>query len=140
MHRFALALAPAALLAACATPQQRCIAEATQNLTVVNQLVAQLELDIERGYGVKQTQVVTPMWRPCYRHDGWIEPDHHGRPYFGGPQMCLEDTVRTVNTPVAIDLADAKRKLASLKQKQAELNHQAGPAIAQCQALYPQTN
>lgn len=145
MRRAALAL-PLLMLAACATPRERCIANATHDLTVVDHLIAQLQLDIARGYGTKQTQVIVPMWQPCFpppvvydHHGDHGDHGHHdrGHPHFIGPDMCMQNTVQTTTTPVAIDLAQAKKTLAELKKKRVELNAQAGPAIAQCQALYP---
>jgi hypothetical protein len=137
MRRAVLAL-PLLMLAACATPRERCIADASHDLTVVDHLIAQLERDIARGYGTRQTQVIVPMWRPCFP-PRVVHGRHRGRdhPHYAGPNMCWQDTVQTTTTPVAIDLAQAKKTLAELKKKQVELNRQAGPAIAQCQALYP---
>lgn len=141
MRPIAFALPALCLLGACATPQQQCVATATHDLVVVNHLVAQLQVDIDRGYGMKQSQIVTPMWRPCFGHGGWgddwDDPHGHHHARFTGPDLCLDDNVQTVSTPVAIDLAQARQTLAELKRKQAELNREAGPAIAQCQALYP---
>ncbi|WP_127901868.1 hypothetical protein [Solirhodobacter olei] len=137
MRRLALLL-PVLALAACATPRERCIADATHDLTVVNQLIAQLEGDLDRGYALKEHQTIVPLWRPCFPpprrgfhgRDGW-----HDEP---GPTMCWQDTVQTTTHPVAIDLAQTKRTLAGLKAKRAELNRRAGPAIAACQATYPE--
>ena len=52
--------------------------------------------------------------------------------------MCLDDFTRTVQRPVAIDLAEAKRKLAQLAIKRRQLDRQAGRDIAACRATYPE--
>lgn len=135
MRRLCLALSAVLALAACGTPQQRCIADATRDLSVVSHLIAQLQTDIARGYGMRETQIVTPVWRPCF-HGPRPEGARHSRPI--GPDMCFDDELQTVQTPVAIDLARAQQTLAGLKKKQAELMSRAGPAVEQCKALYPE--
>lgn len=115
------------LLAACATPQARCIAQATRDQVVVNNLIAQLEGDLARGYALKSVQVVRPVWRPC--HDWYHHP--------GAPMMCWYDELATVHKPVTIDVAATKKRLADLKKKQAELARTTPPRVADCQARYP---
>lgn len=116
------------LLSACATPRERCIADATRDQVVVTQLVAQLEADLARGYGMKSVQVVTPVWRPCH---GWY---HHP----GAPMMCWRDEISMVQKPVPIDLAATKARLAELKAKQADLANATPARVAACQTQYPQ--
>jgi hypothetical protein len=139
-------------VAACSTPQERCVADATQDLTVVTTLVNRLQTDLARGYGMQETQIVTPMWRPCGFPGGYGGWDGHQRPHgdhdgdHGGgrplrpsaPDMCMDDVVQTVQTPVAIDLEATQRQLDALRRKQADLSRAAAPRIAQCQAQYPE--
>lgn len=139
-------------LAACSTPQERCIADATHDLTVVTTLANRLQADLARGYGLQESQVVTPVWRPCgfpgggygphggYHARGDHDGDHGGvhAHYYAAPDMCMEDDVRTVQTPVAIDLVATRRQLDALRRKQAELSRAATPQVAQCQAQYPE--
>lgn len=145
---FALGLS----LAACSTPQERCVADATHDLTVVTTLANRLQADLARGYGLQDTQIVTPMWRPCGFPGGFGGWDGQQRPHgdhdgdHGGgrpsrpsaPDMCMDDVVQTVQTPVAIDLVATQRQLDALRRKQAELSRAAAPLIAQCQAQYPE--
>ena len=144
-------------VAACSTPRERCVTDATHDLSVVTTLVNRLQADLARGYGIQETQTVTPMWRPCGFPGGGFGPgDGHHRPHgdHGGdndghhdgghpprpsvPDMCMADVVQTVQTPVAIDLVATQRQLDALRRKQAELSRAAAPRIAQCQAQYPE--
>lgn len=131
----ALFVLPVLMLSACATPRERCISDATQNLRVVNGLISQLETDIARGYGTEERQTIVPSWRPCHHHR--LIRDEKGNLIYPGPDMCFGDTVQTETRPVAIDLAEARKTLAELKKKSSELSRQAGPAVAQCESLYP---
>lgn len=147
-----LALVTVALgLAACSTPQQRCISDATRDLNVVNGLITRIEGDLARGYGLADKQVVSTVWRPChfYRPPMPLPPPGPGpgpgghRPPpppmpFMGPDMCTDDVVQTVQVPVAIDVQAERQQLAELRRKQAELSRAAGPAVAQCKAQYPE--
>jgi hypothetical protein len=134
--RLALALLPALALAACATPQQRCINSVTRDLRVVTDLIAQTEINLARGYGTVEQTVFVPTMGSCggawpvQRADGttdvvWV------------PQMCWQDQAVTVERAVAIDLAAERRKLQELRQQQARLNKLAAPAVEQCRATYP---
>lgn len=113
-------------LAACATPQQRCINGQTRDLRVVNRLIAQLETDIARGYRLQPTVTYMPQWRFCG------PPRRHY-----GPSMCLDDIPQTVARPVPFDIAEAKRQLAQLKAKRNELERKVWPAVEECRAAYP---
>ena len=134
-------------LAACSTPQQRCISDATRDLNVVTALIARIEGDLARGYGLADKQVVSTVWRPChyYRPPMPLPPPPPGtvgqRPPpmpFMGPQMCTDDVVQTIQVPVPIDVQAERRQLEDLRRKQAELSRAAGPAVAQCKAQYPE--
>ncbi|GHD98699.1 hypothetical protein U879_15615 [Defluviimonas sp. 20V17] len=120
------ALAIVLTLAACATPQQRCINQHTRDLRVVEGLIARLKTDIARGYALVPTPTVMPRWVFC------------GGPYSDdGPGMCLIDTPATVARPAAFDIAEAKRQLAQLEVKRRELERTASPAVEACRAAFP---
>ncbi len=128
--RAALPIALVLTLAACATPQQQCINTATHDLRVVDGLIAQLQTDIARGYGTTLATQTSPEWRMCGGHF-----DRPGRR--DEPHMCFVDVTSTVSVPVAINLDEAQRTLASLKRKRESLVKQANAGVAQCQAQYP---
>lgn len=138
MPRAPLALAFAALLAACGTPQERCIDTATRDLRVVEGLISGLERDLARGYTVDYYQVSETRWVPCTSYvyvPGRGDRRGHYRPVH---RMCLDDTVRTVSRPRAIDLAAERRNLNELRLKRAELARTADAAVAQCRAQFPE--
>lgn len=120
-------------LAACGTPQERCIARETRDLRILGRLIAETEADLKRGYALEEVTVWTPRWRAC---EGQPAPAPGGEPTL--PQMCLEDEAQTVTRPKAIDLAQTRSMLAEMRQKEAELTRAAGPAIDACKATYPQ--
>jgi len=125
MHiaRYAPALFALAL-AGCATPQERCIRDATRDLRTVNALIAESEATIDRGYAlVEEQRLVSVGFGYCI--------GGHGRV---GYRFCGETYTTTVRRPVAVDLDVERRKLAGLRGKAAELEREAGPAVAQCQA------
>ena len=126
MHmRPILLLTLIATLAACGTPRQMCEATATKDLRVVNKLVADTELNIARGYGIVQVPSVRTGLQLCA--GGGDEPF----------LFCSTQDVTMQNKPVALDLNAERAKLASLRQKQAELNAFAAARLGQCQAQYP---
>ena len=135
--RAPLALLPLLLLAACGTPQQRCINSVTRDLQVVNDLISQSEINLARGYGTVQQTTVMPTVQPCGGNVPVRQPNG-GVQWVYVPQNCWVDEAFTTTRAVAIDLDAEKQKLAQLRQQQARLNKQAAPAVAQCKALYPQ--
>ena len=122
-----------ALLAACGTPQEQCIAGVTRDIRVLDRLIAESEANLQRGYALRE--VVIPDSRYVLCHPG--RPAAAGQPAIA-PQYCWRDFDRTVTRPAAINLADERVKLAEMKKKQAQLSRAAAPAIAQCRALYPE--
>lgn len=119
--------APAPLLlalAACATPQERCIRDATRDLRTVNALIAESEATLARGYAIVEEQrLVHVGFGYCIGGRGRV-----------GYRFCGETYPTTVRRPAAVDLDAERRKLAGLRGKAEELERAAGPAVAQCQA------
>lgn len=131
MRRFLLAALPLALLAACGTPQQQCINAVTRDLRVVNGLILQTQGNIQRGYAYVSVTRTIPQYVDCTPRPTEENPDP-------APQMCLVDTAQTFRQPVAIDLAEEQKKLDQLIAKRDALLAEAQPAIAACQAQYPE--
>lgn len=132
MRRPLASLSLLALLAACASPQERCINQATKDLRAVDRLIAETEGNLQRGYALEPTTVYQNVWVPCgYAYGYGYGYGHHA----GG--MCIEEQARITTRPKAIDLAEEKRKLDQLRGKQAELNRAAKASIQQCQASFP---
>lgn len=120
--RFSTAFVPFVLLvAACATPEERCIARSTKDLRVVDALIAEAEATLARGYAVEEVHDTRLRFTFCRDDDG-------------KRSMCwIEEPVVTTR-PVAVDLEDERRKLASLRAKRDELSVRARSAIAACRA------
>lgn len=126
-----LILAPIALLAACGTPQERCIQRETRDLRVLDGLITETRSNIGRGYALQEYTVTVPQWEPCPPR-----VDQNGNPL--PAQMCLEDRVETRTRPVAIDLNAETAKLESMLAKRDQLSAEADGRIAQCRTAYPE--
>lgn len=115
-------------LMACATPQQRCIIKAAPDLPVLNRLIAESEGNLARGYAFADVEMEIDVWKLC-RVD--LTPNEVGQ------TMCLETETTTTREAVAIDLTAEAAKLASMRARRDEIEAQAQPAFAQCQAEFP---
>ncbi|MBC7144317.1 MAG: hypothetical protein H5U24_02815 [Thioclava marina] len=131
--RAALFLIPLVLLAACGTPQERCIRQSTAELRRVTQLVAEVRGNLARGYAWQEYETETSRWEIC-GYDTITKGDKVIR----RPRMCLEDYTVTRERPVPIDPVVEKRKLENLLKRQAELSKAAEAQIAACKAAYPE--
>lgn len=113
------------IVAACGTPQQRCINQSTNELRTVNNLITETEVNIARGYTyVTEARPVRVGFSYCTRGS------HIG--------FCGSNYNDVVRRPVAIDLAAEERKLQDLKSRRASLTSAAAQTIEACQARYPQ--
>ena len=125
--RRALVFLPLAILAACGTPQEYCIRNATREVRTLDRLIAESEANLARGYAFEESRIVRHVWVVC-------EPRHVGT----APQMCFEPIEDTVRRPVAIDPAVEGRKHDNLRAKRAMLLQRAESAVAACCAAYPE--
>lgn len=116
-------------LAACATPQERCISGANRDLRVINGLISETRGNLARGFAIREVQDVITVETTC---DGVNED---------GVEFTVEcDEVETVTRrePVAIDLNAERAKLASLEERQLQLQANQASIIAQCRAQFPE--
>jgi len=116
-------------LAACESPLQSCLSSATQDLNAVNALIAQTQVDLQRGYGTVERQEVRTFNRMCpdFNSDGTVDFE-----------WCEQVVVRNIEEPVAIDLQETQRLLNQLEGQRTRLVPQTNAAIAQCQATFPE--
>lgn len=119
------------LVAACATPQERCLSDATAALRPVDRLIAETEGNISRGYGLQATTVYRDVWVPC-----WGGYGAYG--YRAGGGMCIDEQAQIIQKPVAVDIREERTKLAQLKAKRRELAAAAAPKVAACEARFPE--
>lgn len=123
-------------LAACATPRERCVASVTRDLRVVDGLISEAQVNLARGYGMRNETVAFPVWRDC-GPPIVVQQQAGGSTVVVPAGMCLDDRLQTVRRPVAIDLQAEQRKLTQLQEQRTRLARQAETAVAQCRTLYP---
>ena len=122
-----------ALLVGCGTPQERCIANVTRDMRVVDRLIVETQGNLDRGYALAEVERSVTRWVVCApgRPATTTEP---ARP----PRMCLRDHDYTVTVPRAINLADERVKLLELQKKRVQLEKASRPAVAGCKLQYPE--
>jgi hypothetical protein len=117
------------LLAACSTPRERCIDGATERYRTVASLISELRQTIARGYALHRERVPYTRFDICF----WSDPHTgHARPY-----SCPHTAWRTVTTPVAVDIAQERAKLAEYERLLPELRAEAAAGVAQCETVFP---
>lgn len=119
------------LLAACGTPQQRCINQATRDMAVVDQLIAEIEGNLQRGFALQEETVYRTEFQDCTPRPTAANPTP-------AAQMCPVQVPTTTTRPVAVDLSAESAKLASLQKKRDQQGKVAAAAIQQCRATYPE--
>jgi len=124
-----LLLIPLAVLAACATPREQCIASANRPLATLDRLIAETRGNINRGYGLVEVQDVRVLRTSC-------EGTNADGSTFRFP--CEETETFTRNQPITLDITEERRKLAQLETRRAEMARIAQPQIQQCIAMHPE--
>lgn len=126
-------LLPLSLLAACGTPQERCIRGNTGEYRALSRLLAETEANLARGYAWRERQVMRTeldsCYRPVRRRDGdidYIERD------------CWRNVVDTERYRVPIDPASEQRKRDNLAAKLKAETPRAEAVVEQCKAQYPE--
>lgn len=129
-----LPMALLVLLAACGTPQDRCIDRATRELRAVEQLLAGVEGNLARGYAWDEKPVTRVRWEIC----GYRQIQNADGTIITRPDMCMQPYTDTIRSRVAIDPETEKRKRDALIARRRALLPQAEANIAACKATYPQ--
>ena len=114
-----------AILGACATPQERCVSQATKNVRVLDKLIGETRGNIARGFALKTESFVVNETQKCGQEAG--------KDVFCDVAVADERTV-----PVAIDLDDEQKKLDSLLTRRAGMAAAGKSAVASCQARFPE--
>jgi len=127
--RPALIILPLVALAACATPREQCISDATRDLRVLNNLVTETQGNLARGYALVEQQDVRTVRRTC-------RGENSDGSTFRYP--CDETQTVTSNRPVAIDLNAERAKLNSLVERRAQQQAMSDQVVLQCIATYPE--
>lgn len=128
------------VLAACGTPQERCIDRETRDLRTLTGLISESEDNLRRGYALEEVTVYRDHWEQCQAPPPppMVGPDGQlvqlpPPP----PQLCLRERAETETRPKSIDLRAEARKLAGMKEKKVALMKDAESAIALCKLQYP---
>lgn len=122
------------ILAACGTPQERCIRNNTGEYRSLQALLTETEANLARGYAWRERNVVrsefTTCRRPVRAEDGGIVYAEYG---------CWRDVTDVERYRVPIDPASETRKRDNLAAKLKAEAPRARLAVDQCKAAYPET-
>jgi hypothetical protein len=118
-----------AVLTACGTPQERCIARETRDIRVLDRLIAETQATVARGYAVQTESFVVTHTYPCRV----TVPGGETR-----TTLCDRDEVVERTRPVAVNLDDERAKLRTMETRRAELARAAAVAVAACRAAHPE--
>lgn len=127
-------LVPCLLLvaAACASPQQACIADQTGELEILDTLIARDQATLARGYAIEER---TEYRRALSLCTGF------GRGFGDvgiGTSTCVRPEPRTRFVPVAVNLDEVRARLATLQEKRTDLAREVELGVAGCRAAYPE--
>jgi len=118
-------LAGLLMLVACATPQEQCISRATEQVGVMNKLIASTKRNVARGYAVRSEEYFETEEQICGEVDG-------------KPVYCDIPVAKKRNVPVAIDLNVEKAKLRSLRVRRDKMAAIANAAAQECRRAFPE--
>jgi len=134
MRKLPAALALTAALAACATPQERCISSATADLRTLEALIGETRATLARGFALTQEIETDWAWRPCGPR---LPPPAPGLPP-PPPPMCMVDIPVAVTRPQAVNLDEERAKLESMLRKRDALMKESESLVASCRARFPE--
>ena len=120
MHR-PLLIAAALMLTACETPRERCIDNATKDITAIDAEIADVELSLARGYRIADSAIDTVGVRFC-----------NGS---GNVTFCLGGEKDIEGRRIPIDRATERARLASLERQRASTLARMDREIAACETL-----
>lgn len=124
MKHFAL-LPALALIAACASPQEQCINSASNEVRSMKQLMSITHGNITRGYAIHRSTESYQVSDICHNKDK--------KPY-----RCYDTAYRTIETPVTIDVAEERRKLAALKKRLPTAGRTMSASVDKCRTQFPE--
>lgn len=127
--RPAYLIMPLLALAACATPREQCINDATRNTKVLSSLVAQTQGNLARGFALEQEQEVRTVTRSCRGEN------EDGTAFFF---PCTKTETVTTTVPTAIDLNAEQAKLSSLQTRLVQSRAASDQAVLQCISIHPE--
>lgn len=127
--RPALIILPLVALAACATPREECIGDATRDTRILSSLINETRANLSRGYALDEQQSVRTTRVRCRGENA----DGTDFTYW-----CNDTSTFTTTRPVAIDLQAEQAKLRSLEERFTATQARSNQAVAQCIAIHPE--
>lgn len=117
------------VLAGCSSPQERCVRDVNRELQTVTALISDTEVNLARGYTYEtEVQNVRVGVTGCVGGS---------RYYRSGVRFCGSTEPRAVQRAVPIDPQTERRKLAGLKERQANLIELSSRAETVCRERFP---
>lgn len=121
------------LLAACGTPQERCIRKHTVEYRNVSNLLAEVEANLARGYAWDERVVYDEILTTCRD----VVRDRHGNARVIHTS-CWRDIATTERFRVAIDPVSEERKRANLAARKDALRGEAEAYVRACRKAFPE--
>jgi hypothetical protein len=125
MVRYVMPIALALLLAACASPQEKCLRDSARELQVIDALIAEQQLVVARGYRVVEKMEPRTELVFCMGD----------RRRNVGVTFCNETRMTPREEAVAVDMELEQRKLSQLIAKRDALVSHTSRTQAACMAL-----
>jgi hypothetical protein len=119
-----VALAALLALAACADPRGACVESAMRDVRVLEDLIAETERNIDRGYATQAEPTVRTGVSLC------LSPSNP----LG---ICTTTQTDVRERPITIDLTAERRKLRQLREREAVLRERARLEVMACEARFP---
>lgn len=123
--RVALSVVVLSVLSACATPQQQCIHTVSAEARALQAQIRETQATVARGYAVHKQTVPYTSTNVCYNKEKQ-------------PFLCPQTQFKRIETPVTVDIAAEKAKLAQLKTRFAKVQRKALSGIEACKKTYPE--
>ena len=124
-----LLLLPLLALAACSTPREQCISGANRPVATLDQLIAETQGNVDRGFALVEVQDVRVLRKTC-------EGTNDDGSTFRFP--CEETETFTRREPVSINVAEERIKLSQLQDRRANAVRTAQAQVQQCIAVHPE--
>jgi hypothetical protein len=118
-----LALPALALLAACADRRGDCIDDALRDVRVLEELIAETERNIDRGFATQPEPTVRTGVSFCLTASNPLG-------------ICTSTQTEVRERPVTIDVLAERRKLRQLREREAELRQRAQLEVMACEARF----
>jgi hypothetical protein len=125
MKIFVLPIFAVSLLAACATPQERCVSSAKRDYNAIQQRVNKVQSDIARGYAVHKTREPFTVMGTCVNKN---------KEYYS----CPRTDYRVVEKPVSLDIAQERVKLKDLENRASIAYDRMIDQVSQCRYIHPE--